>query len=246
MNIKKALILYHHGLGDVIMLTPHMRHLYNRGYEIDLMCRESVKTSHLLDNCPYVNKLYIVENPWRSKLGYQKQIDFNVAYFDKLKRLYDWFGVSIHDMKNYDGCHKIDMTSRELGLDLDDKKLEVFISKETEQIVSNYELEDYIFEHTFVEFHTEHNWDPSEWRTNNLPHLNVLTSYNTTFADINRSFVFAKKAKHRVLSSSVFVHACEAMGCVIDVINYGRPDRKVWPLDQEKILHIREAGEWIK
>ena len=66
--MKKALILYSHGIGDVIMLTPHLRHLYTEGYTIDLMCRVSIRDSKLLDACPYINKLIIVENPWRSKL----------------------------------------------------------------------------------------------------------------------------------------------------------------------------------
>ena len=55
-----------------------------------------------------------------------------------------------------------------------------------------------------------------------------------------------KLATHRVLSSSVFVHAADAMGCTIDIINYGRPDKKVWPLDQSRVLHIRENGKLIK
>jgi len=66
------------------------------------------------------------------------------------------------------------------------------------------------------------------------------------FNDINSAFILAREATHRVLSSGVFVHACEAMGCTMDVVNYGRADRKVWPLDQSKVLHIRESGEWIR
>jgi hypothetical protein len=64
--------------------------------------------------------------------------------------------------------------------------------------------------------------------------------------DINFSFVLAREATHRILSSSVFVHAREAMEVKIDVINYGKPDRKVWPKDQSLVMRIREEGKWIK
>ena len=58
--------------------------------------------------------------------------------------------------------------------------------------------------------------------------------------DINASFVLAREANHRVLSSSVMVHACDAMDAMIDVIYYGRSDRKVWLLDLSKVKSIIE------
>ena len=64
--------------------------------------------------------------------------------------------------------------------------------------------------------------------------------------DINFSFVLAREAKHRILSSSVFVHACDAMNSVMDIVNYGRPDRKVWPLEQDKVQCIREANKILE
>ena len=65
------------------------------------------------------------------------------------------------------------------------------------------------------------------------------------FEDINFSFILAREAKHRVLSSSVFVHACDAMNVDVEVVNYGKVDRKVWP--KNKIVRkIREEGKWIQ
>jgi len=42
------------------------------------------------------------------------------------------------------------------------------------------------------------------------------------------------------------VHAAEAMGLEMDIINYGKKDRKVWPLNQGLVKHIREEGKFIK
>jgi len=250
--MKKALILYWHGLGDVIMLTPHLHHLYKQGYKTDLMCRAMVKDSKLLESCPYVDRLIIVENPWRSKLGFKRQAELNIELFNRMKGSYDWAGASPHNTKHIKR-HKIDMTSAELGLEIKDKKLEVFIpqSAETEALRYISPESKYIFVQTILEFHSYHDWDASGWIKAYLPPLRTVDlgykkEYHMAFNDINTAFVLAREAMHRVLSSGVFVHACEAMGCTIDVVNYGRSDRKVWSLDQSKVLHIREAGEWIR
>jgi len=250
--MKKALILYWHGLGDVIMLTPHLRHLHRQGYWIDLMCRIAVRESKLLNDCPYINKLITVENPWRSKLGFKRQAELNTELFNRMKGGYDWAGSSPHNTKNIKR-HKIDMTSAELGLELKDRKLEVFIpqSADTEALRYISPESEYIFVQTILEFHAYHDWDASEWIRGHFPlartvDLGYKKQYHMAFDDINTAFVLAREAMHRVLSSGVFVHACEAMGCTIDVVNYGQSDRKVWPLDQSKVLHIREAGKWIR
>ena len=255
--MKKALILYWHGLGDVIMLTPHLRHLYQKGYKIDLMCRIQVVESHLLDSCPYIDKLIEVENPWelvsgklRSPAGFRKQANVNIAQFEKLRKNYDWSGVSLHE-RPFLQSHKIDMTSHELGLEIEDKKLEVFIPKSAEQEAKKYIDGDFIFIHTMPKPHIYHAWDATQWIRENLPPLKTINTgwgadHFMAFDDINTAFAIMQRARYRVLSSSVFVHACEAMGCTIDVINYGRLDRKVWPLNQSKVLHIREESKWIK
>ena len=137
--------------------------------------------------------------------------------------------------------------------EIKDKKLEVFIPQSANIDALRYKSPEskYIFVQTILEFHEYHNWDSREWIKANLPLLGVMDlgykkEYHMAFNDINTAFIMAKEATHRVLSSGVFVHACEAMDCTIDVINYGRADHKVWPLDQSKVLHIREKGKWIR
>lgn len=246
-EMKRAFILYWHGLGDIILLTAHLRHLYKQGYKTDLMCRRQTMKSHLLDNCPYIDQLITVPNPWKSDLGFNRQANDNIAFFYSLRENYDWSGAAPHQ-RPFLQDHKIDITSYELGLEIEDKKLEVFIPESAERKAREYIDDDYIFIHTKPEPHKWHYWDASEWIRENLSPMRLVYAWvlERQFDDINIAFAIAKRAKHRVLSSSVFVHTCDAMGCTIDVINYGRPDRKVWPLDQSKVLHIRENGKWIK
>jgi hypothetical protein len=247
--MKKALIYYFHGLGDIIQLTPHLRYLYNDGYCVDLMCRKDAIYSHLLDDCPYTDKLIPIENPWLSPLGFDEQNKLNVQKFHELLPDYDWYGMCLHRqyLEN-----KIMMNSAELGIDPPDKSLEVFIPKEIEKEAIEYiNGQEYIFLHTGIENHPAHTWDARAWIKENLPNLPVIdTGFGGTHYkihdNINFSFVLAREAKHRVLSSSVMVHACDAMNCVIDIIYYGKIDRKVWPLDQSKVLHIIEENKCLK
>lgn len=251
--MKTALILYWHGLGDIIILTPMMRHLYQQGYLIDLMCHELVAESHLLDYCPYVGKLIPVSNPWWSKLGFERQKQINIALFIEMAKQYDWSAKCPHN-PIMNGC-KIRTNWHECGLQPANNQFEIFISPFTnkqamEYIASNYP-NGYIFQHTKVPLHETHNWDAHNWIQSHLPDLPIVDAgqdgdHFCFDPDINFSFVLMREATHRVLSSSVFVHACEAMGVQMDVINYGRPDRKIWPKDQSLVIRIRELGKWIK
>lgn len=250
---KKALILYWHGLGDIIILTPIMRYLYQQGYLIDLMCHELVAESHLLDYCPYIGKLIPIPNPWWSNKGFEQQKQINTALFIETAKQYDWSTKCYHK-PIINNC-KIQTNLYECGLKPADNQFEVFITPSTEKRAMQYIADNYpngyIFQHTKVPLHECHNWNAHNWIRSNLPDLPIVNAGQNEDhlcfdSDINFSFVLAREATHRVLSSSVFVHACEAMRVKMDVVNYGRPDRKIWPKDQSLVIRIRESGRWIK
>lgn len=225
------------------------------------MCREQVTTSHLLDNCPYINRLITVPNPHQAKDFTLQTIENEIALEERAKEGYDYVGKALHVCWKK-GMHKIDINSAELGFEPDSKRLEVFITPEIDKEVYDFLCdykppfinpidEGYILRHTDIKEHEWHTWDADEYITNNYPSIPILnTGFNGLWylwqEDINYTFVLLRYATYRVLSSSVMVHACEAMDLNIDVINYGKPDRKVWPLDQDLVLSIREGGEWIK
>lgn len=251
--MKKALILYWHGLGDIIQLTPHLRHLYERGYVTDLLCMEQTEKSKLLDACPYTDKLFSVPNVWKSPIGFNAQVAANVNYFNSLKDEYNWSGKSNHI--GIAQSNKVNFTSKELGIVLENKKQEVFISNELLDDAYRYVEFNYpkgfIYVHTQIEEHTYHNWNPYTWIKNNLPDLPVVDTgvgmpYYKYHDNINFTFALIKLAKYRVLSSSVMVHAADALGVTIDVINYGRADRKVWLEDMSKVINIRENNQWLQ
>jgi hypothetical protein len=253
MKPKKVIILYWHGLGDVIMLTPMLRYFSQHGHQICLMCRPEVGSSNLLGNCIYVDELVYVTNPWQSAIGFERQKQANITELERLSKDYVLSISCLHEHA-FQNC-KIATNWKECGIKSDNNRLEVFIPSDTEaramDLIASRYPDGYIHRHTQIEFHTTHNWDCTNWIKKHLPDLPVVDTglggnYYCVDPDINFSFVLAREAQHRVLSSSVFVHACEAMGATIDVINYGRPDHKVWPKNQGLVKKIREAGRWIK
>jgi len=122
--------------------------------------------------------------------------------------------------------------------------LEVFISESAEEEAQNYIRtkypEGYVFLHTYPRYHLNHNWDASEWISANLDEeLPFFKPNEMSFSeDINIMFVVAREATHRVLSSSVFVHACDAMRVTMDAVHYGSPSLHHYPLDSSIIKKV--------
>lgn len=218
-RVKRALILYPAGIGDVIMLTPCLRTLANAGYTVDMIVRGSVIDSKLLDCCPYIGTLYRTIADGR-RPAYKTH---HMPLFNSLKDRYDWTGVST---LYYRTRSRIKLISRELKLIPETFNLEVFVPDVSYAKAKHYVDEhiggDFIFVHTQPSAHPGHKWDCSEFVKKNLPSLPVVNMHKTglLWKDINTTFALMSMAEHRVLSSSVMVHACDALDLTIDAVNY--------------------------
>ncbi len=233
MKLLQVLIKYHHGLGDVIALTPQLRYFYENNYEVTLMAREEVINSHLLDNCPYVKEIIVIPNPWRNKdlrtkEEYKKIEEENTKLMEflegyDLKLNVNHKNISVYRPKTMYNSQQCEIK------ELEDYQKEVFIpehiDKEVREEVQKRFPRGYIFKHTFVPNHIDHSLD-IDIKTD-VPifdtHKEVLKE------DINYTFAFIKYATRIVVSSSVMAQAAEALGRGIDVLNFGNMDYKVLP-----------------
>ena len=50
---KKCLLLFWHGIGDLITLTPALRELHKHGYRTEVLVKKTVSDSGVFDACPY-------------------------------------------------------------------------------------------------------------------------------------------------------------------------------------------------
>ena len=63
--MKNLLILYPHGLGDCILLTPVLRnYFFNTGKKAAVAVLERFKTAQMFDNNPYVSEIIYTADAW--------------------------------------------------------------------------------------------------------------------------------------------------------------------------------------
>ena len=53
--MKKCLLLFWNGIGDLINLTPSLRELHHHGYHTDILVRRHVYDSGVFEACPYAD-----------------------------------------------------------------------------------------------------------------------------------------------------------------------------------------------
>ena len=256
---KKALLLFWHGVGDAITLTPSIRFLFNQGYSCDIVCRQGLHDSKLFDYCDKITTIPVsAKFGGKGELGPETSPSTNgergikarakfKEVFRKLSNSYDkCFDFSRSPQKVKGG--KINRSLKIVGGDFRDSLLNLFIPPKAEDIALSYiethYPDGYIFRHTKPGAHGSHDWrEADNWILDNLP---SIPQFNTgrkekhafMWDDINVSFVMAREAKYRVLSSSVFVHACDAMNVTMDAVYYGVPNPHGLPLDLRKIKSI--------
>lgn len=240
---KKALLLFPHGIGDTIMAMPCLRTLYHDGYTVDMIVRDSVITSRLLDECPYTDMLYKTE----SASTFVSFTDMHFPLFEKIKSdsKFDWTGAVY---LNHKTKSRVKLIAQELELQPKSCDLEVFIPDaaitKAKQFLASRGIKQFIFVHTCVPRQPRHNWCSNVWVKKSLPRLPILdTRTLKKWDDINVTFALMSMAKYRVLSSSVMVHACDAMDCRITAANYHRPNNSCLPLDKKLIRSLFIDGQ---
>jgi len=246
----RALLLFWHGIGDLICLTPALRALHEQGYHCDVMCMPYVRDSHLMDECLYVTPIPLptyVSPSEGGRLG-KKSKKLCMDTWHLVKDEYD-VAFRFNKTPRYVRGGKIERNFRSCDLPpFTDPRLEVFIPPAAEETAREYIASHYpngfIFQHTRPGQHEVHDWNADEWIRENLADLPVLDTGRGSqrlWDDINVFFVLAREATHRVLSSSVFVHACDAMDVEMDVVHYGAPNLHGLPLDASKIKLVKES-----
>ena len=77
--MKDLLILYPHGLGDCILLTPAIREFYKAtGNKVHVATLERFKSAQFFDNNPYVDKIFYTKDAWHDYSN--AQIGFKSLY----------------------------------------------------------------------------------------------------------------------------------------------------------------------
>ena len=75
--MKRFLVLYPHGLGDCILLTPALREYYSlAANKVHIATLERFKSAEFFKSCPYVDKIFYTKDAWadfpNSQIGFQE------------------------------------------------------------------------------------------------------------------------------------------------------------------------------
>ena len=225
-GVSSVLILFWHGLGDVIMATPAFREFskINPGCCIGIAVKRLVYDSGILDKCPYFRKIHIISDVWEGG-SYRKGLKRCIREGKEIQRAYGYervIRISQRPVWRY-GIHKIHRTANELGIGpITDTKTEVYVSNEDRYDASCwlkehwYQGKDYIFLHRKTELpRKDMPENVAEEFLKELPALPVIEvgkTYSIKRRPINFSFAILEKARYIITVDSVFLHAADALG----------------------------------
>tara|TARA_B100000287_G_scaffold259614_1_gene244200 strand:+ start:32 stop:790 length:759 start_codon:yes stop_codon:yes gene_type:complete len=229
----KTLILFPHGLGDCILLTPTLRELYNKfGMKVDIVTLKRFESAMLFDNCPYVDKIFYSKDAWHDFEHGNVELAFNTL-FNEWGKFAEENGYKQYGMPMHRGSqNKITMNADYFGLQLEDTHTEIFTTDEDKKNADKL-IEEFVGDekYGFVQTETgvvQKNLPEGygrKWLSDNKGIKNVIEigkEIGVFDYNINVQFEILRRASSVCIPDSVFYHACHAIGKDIDFVYFGR------------------------
>jgi hypothetical protein len=246
------LIVYPHGLGDLIMLTPALRAYFHRtGKKVSVAILNRFRGCGLLDNCPYIEDILYVKDPWNeSTRKLVMQEGRKLAKSRNLTPLCVWHPP---------GEHKIVYNLVMMGVEpFDGFNTEVYISDADRRIADEW-LGDHGFTdaYGFVQTSTgvrgktnaggKKDLTPG-WGARYMRHhgvervVEIGIDFQYDEMPIPAQFVIMACAEKICIPDSVFYHAACALNKKVDLVFFGR-GKGVY--ERVRAMHdVRETVVW--
>jgi hypothetical protein len=225
------LIIYPHGLGDCLMLTPALRQYYiTYGNKLSVAILERFESSKIFANNPYIDRCFpILKDAWNDfsspQVGFievQRQGEL-IAKENNLIPIF---------LNQPPPTHKIFKNAELLGLQLNSTQIDVFISendkKVAEELIQKFvENNEYGFiqTHTGVPSKDLPNSFGEKWlrKHNGLNHfIEIDKNFKYNEYNINIQFEILRRASAVCVPDSVFYHACSGLNKNINFAFFGR------------------------
>ncbi|MBN2373081.1 hypothetical protein JXL19_04775 [bacterium] len=226
MDAASILLLFWHGLGDVIMATPAFREFVKQHPKcrLGIAVKKLVIESGILARCPYFDSIHEISSAWENK-NYRHGIKKCIGQGINIQKNHGYERLIVLKQRpawRY-GIHKIYRTANELGV-------KPFTNTQTEVYISDqewYEAECWLKEHGYQEngyifLHRKTGFPLKDMPVRvaqnvidqlmPLPVIEVNETYSTKNRPINFSFALMEKARYIVVVDSVFMHAADALG----------------------------------
>lgn len=225
MDDRFLLIGYPHGLGDIIMLTPVLRQLYQKKVDVHLAVGARIIQSGILDHCPYVGQLHAVPDTWR-RVGCASRM-FKEVSEAELRELGASMGRKARLLWPAPG-HRVLRNLGDMGLDVEDYRTELFVGlndvRAAEELMEKLGLRPGAY--GFVQSQSlpgPHKNLPPGWGALWLKKrglrrvVEVGVDWDPRKVPVNAQFLVMQGAAGVVLIDSCFYHAAGAMGKPVDL-----------------------------
>jgi len=227
----KNLIIYPHGLGDCLMLTPSLRAYYEtHGEKLNVAILRRFKSAEIFKNNPYIDKIYYVSDAWNDFKNPQ------IGFYEVQKE-----GEKIAKEHGYNAIflnqppprHKILINAELLELKLKSTDIDVFISEEDKKTADSV-IKKYVGDNSYGFIQTNTGAGKTKdlpdgfgekWLKENkgLTHfIEIGKSFPYNKYNINVQFEILRRANGVCMPDSVFYHACSGLNKDIDFVFFGR------------------------
>ena len=245
--MKKMMILYPHGLGDCILLTPAIREYKKQtGNHISVVTLERFRSAKFFDNNQYVDKIYYCKDAWHdfenSQIGFQS-LSKKWKLF-AVKNGYNFMCMPMHSINE----NKILLNSKYLNIDLENTITEIY-TKEKDSIQAENIIKDIVGDNDFGFIQTNTGVPSKDlpvgfgrkWlgKNKNINHfIEIGKEIEYQQYNINVQFEIMRRAKAVCIPDSVFYHACHAINKDVDFVYFGR-GKEIW----ERVRPLHEVNE---
>lgn len=246
--MKDLLILYPHGLGDCILLTPAIREYFkSTGHKVHIATLERFKSAMFFDNNPYVEKIFYTKDAWHDFPN--SQIGFHSLYskwrqFAKENKL-GGIVMPMHSTPQ----KKIILNIKKLGIrNVQNYSTEIYTTLSDKKTASQIIKEKigaapfgFIQTKTGVSTKDLPKGFGKQWLKANKnidQFIEVGVDFDPFEYNINVQFEIMRKASAVCLPDSVFYHACHAMQKPVDFVYFGRGEEVY-----QRVCHIAPNQE---
>ena len=217
---KRTLFLYPHGLGDCILATAVLKaYKLKVGGHVGFVMLERFRSSELLANCPYIDKLYFCKDMYHDFSSHAAGRRALVKQYQNVARAESYDRFEFLHTKN---GHKILVSCSQLKLELDDPHTEVFITPEDEEAAKVWipnEPFGFIQSSTGVPAKDLPAGYGRKWlakRKGLTKTVEVGVDFAYDAININVQFAITRAASGVCVPDSVFYHACGALDKDVD------------------------------
>lgn len=230
--MEDVLVIYPHGLGDCVLLTPALREYYNKnGHQLSVATLERFRSAEFFDHNPYVKQVYYTKDAW---LDYpNSQVGFNTVYNDwkTYAREQGLRGVVMPMHSN--PISKIILNFKYLGIPADANPVTELHTTPEDVAVADNIVAELVGDAPFGFVQTKTGVPSKDlpvdygrtWLKDRRGLENVIEIGKEIGAldyNINIQFEILRRAAAVCIPDSVFYHACHAMNKPIDLVYFGR------------------------